>query len=212
MSAKLTDMKGKNTAATIVAMNDKTRRRDDDLARYMAYRCHVWKEERSGRMWKELAQLMGVEPPEVTSLKDGNNGSRIMVERLAGLLGPTESQFKELARAWAEAYPNWNPKEDQLPSVITHTGDPLQDGQPGGRSVYSDEFRRAVRALMAGAQCTMEQGKLAAEKAWADQRGGDATYDWQKWFYALVPALDSIKRSSGERPSVKDQKAADPAE
>ncbi len=181
------------------------RRRDDDLRRYFAYRCMVWKQE-TGKEWKDLADALHVARPEVTAFINAVNGSHKKIENFAAALGPqSHDLFQQLARSWAEQYPKWEPA-DPLPERITHTGDPLLDGTAGGLTVYSESFRRAARVLTGMTGCSIEQARDAAQMAWKANHGhAEATvFQWVAW---MEPHIQRLLKSSGERPSVKVEAA-----
>lgn len=175
------------------------RRRDEDLARYFAFRCHVWRAQHPKEPWATLAQLLRVERPELTALKNGVNGSAAKIANFARALGPpSEDVFKQLARAWAEKYSSWKP-EDPLPPRIEFTGDALVDGAEGDLAKFSDDFRAAAQAIPILLRCTPDEARQAAEAAW--RASPDHQRGWLAWLPMLESELKRIKQASGERPS-----------
>ena len=178
------------------------RRRDEDLARYFAFRCHVWRKLHPGKDWAVLARLLNVKPPELTALQKGRNGSPAKIENFVRALGPpTEDEFKSHARAWAEKYPHWK-ATDPLPDRIEFTGDALLDGVEGVTEMFSDELRAAVRALPVVMRCTPDELRAAAETAWRVTAEKDR---WAlgavAWMGLLQHEISRIRTASGERPS-----------
>ena len=178
------------------------RRQDEDLARYYAYRCAVWKAEPpQPKHWKTLATLLGVDRPVLSDFTKGRNGSHARMKLFAEALGPASlEEFEKLARGWAEKYPAWK-TGDSLPSPITHTGDPLLDGVEVGATVFSEDLRRAARALPGLMQCTADQARDAAIAAWNSDPNSERT--WLEWLVALRGRVDSMRKASHERPSAR---------
>jgi len=195
------DPKPKTVVGMLQGVAPKVRRSDDDLKRYYAYRCAVWKSLNPDVDWKVLATKLGIDPAAFVAFHKGRNGSFQKIGAFSRALGPdSEDEFKQLARAWAEKYPAWNPEKDPLPDRIEFTGDALIDGAEAS-PMYSDELRAAVRALPGLMQCTPEEAKLAGERAW--KADADTISDWHEWLGALRRELVRLRRESGERPSVK---------
>jgi hypothetical protein len=143
---------------------------------------------------------MGLAKPEMTALKDGKTGTLQKLAQIARVLKPeSETEFKQLAHAWAEQNSSWKPG-DPLPERITHTGHPLETSPKGGTSVYSEGLRDAAVAIVGLAKCTPEQARAAAERAWEanpDLRDGS----WLNWLNVMEPIVQRLKKGSGERPS-----------
>jgi hypothetical protein len=197
---------GNRSVRTLENMSRQARRQDNDLRRYFAYRCHVWMKDNPGAEWKDLAMKLGVKPPEVTAFKEGRNASPGKIANFTNGLGPQSSDlFQQLAREWAEQYPEWEPK-DPLPERITHTGDPLLDGTAGGTTVYSESFRDAARALSGLMGCTIEQSREAAHMAWRAHPHHED--DAVGWVVIMKPYVKQLMRASGERPSYRALAAA----
>jgi hypothetical protein len=172
------------------------RRSDDDLKRYYAYRCAVWKSLNPKTDWKVLAEKLGMAPAALVAFTKGRNGSPAKVEVFARVLGPdSEDAFKQLARTWAEKYPTWNPERDPLPERIEFTGDALVDGAEASKPMYSDDLRAAVRALPGLMPCTVEEAKHAGEIVWV--ANSEILHDWLGWLSVLRGCVESVRKGGG---------------
>jgi len=187
-------------AGTLRSVTKGTRKKDEALAKYYAYRIALYLREHEGSSWAKLAKLMGLAKPEMTALKDGKTGTLQKLAQIARVLHPeSETEFKKLAHAWAEQNLSWKPG-DPLPERITHTGHPLETSPKGGTSVYSEDLRDAAVAIVGLAKITPTQARDLAEKVWAkwpEARGKD----WKFWLDQMYVLIDDVKRGSGERPS-----------
>ncbi len=189
----------KESEGILRGVSGSPRRSDDNLKRYFAYRCAVWKSLNPKTEWRVLAEKLGMAPPALVAFTKGRNGSPGKVEAFARVLGPdSEDAFKQLAREWAEKYPTWNVERDQLPERIEFTGDALVDGAEASKPMYNDDLRAAVRALPGLMPCTTEEAKRAGQLVWV--ANSEIVDDWLGWLGLLRGCVQSMRKASGESP------------
>lgn len=177
-----------------------TRQKDEALAKYYAYRIALYLRDHDGASLSSLAKMMGLAKPELTLLSKGKTGSYMLLPKVARVLKPEpETEFKQLAHAWAEQNSSWK-AGDSLPERITHTGHPLETSPKGGTSVYSEGLRDAAVAIVGLAKCSPDVARQAAElarKAVPEEIDGD----WLFWLQHMRDFVAHLKKGSGERPS-----------